>query len=100
MGPGLTIQGATLPMTLLPHHCEQSMVVSAQSFAALTQTWAVELQIVAAQEHTEHIHALVELTDGQREAQAKHVRSGWLRFDLSLQDSIKKADGEKGLGQP
>jgi|TARA_Y100000022_G_scaffold183875_1_gene178442 hypothetical protein len=48
MGPGLTIQGATLPMTLLPHHCEQSMVVSAQSFAALTQTWAVELQIVAA----------------------------------------------------
>ena len=48
MGPGLTIQGAPLPMTLLLHHCEQSMVVSAQSFAALTQTWAVELQIVAA----------------------------------------------------
>ena len=48
MGPGLTIQGATLPMTLLPHHCEQSMVVNAQSFAALTQTGAVELQIVAA----------------------------------------------------
>ena len=48
MGPGLTIQRATLPMTLLPHHCEQSTLVSAQSFAALTQTRAVELQIVAA----------------------------------------------------
>ena len=99
MGPGLTIEGATLPMTLLPNHCEQCIVVSAQSFAALTQTWAVELQFVAAQEHTEHIHALVELTDGQREAQAKHVRGGWLRFDLPLQDSIQKADWKEGLGQ-
>ena len=100
MGPGLTIEGATLPMTLLPNHCEQCIVVSAQSFAALTQTWAVELQIVAAQEHTEHIHALVEIADGQRKSQAKHVGGRWLRFDLSLQDSIQKTDGQKGLGEP
>ena len=86
-------------MTLLPHHCEQSMVVSAQSFAALTQTWAVELQIVAAQEHTEHIHPLVEIADGKRESQAKHVRGSGLCFNLSLQDSIQKADGKEGLGQ-
>ena len=88
MGPGLTIQGATLPMTLLPHHFEQSMVVNAQSFAALTQTGAVELQIVTAYEQTEHIHTLVELADGQRKSQTKHVRCGWLCFDVSPQDSI------------
>ena len=100
MGTGLTIEGATLPVALLPNHCEQSMVVSAQTLAALTQSWAVELQIVAAQEHTKNIHALIEIADGQRETQPQHICGGRLRLHLSFQHGVKKADGQERLGQP
>ena len=40
------------------------------------------------------------VANGQREVQAQHICSGWLRFDLPLQHSVEKTDGKKGLGQP
>jgi hypothetical protein len=98
MGSGLTIEGATLPVALLLNHCEQSMVVTAQTLAALTQSWTVELQIVAAQKHTKNIHALIEITDGQRQPQPQHICGSGLRFHLTLQSGVEKADGKKRLG--
>ena len=100
MRKGLTIQRATLPVTLLPNHCEQGMVVSAQALTALTQTEAVELQVVAPQKHAEHVHPLIEIADGQWQAQPQHICGGGLCFDLSLQNGFEKTDGQKRLGQP
>ena len=99
MSPGLTIQGTTLPVALLSNHCEQFLLMSAQSLATVTQPQAVELQITATQQHTENIHPLIQLSDGKRQTQAEHIGGGGLRFNLSVQNRLEQVDRQKGLGK-
>ena len=100
MGSGLAIQGAALPVALLPNHSEQSVLMAAQSFAALTQAWAIELEVIASKQHAKNVHALVDFAHGQGEAQTQHIGGGWLRFNLTLQNRVQKTDRQKRLGQP
>tara|TARA_B100001778_G_scaffold265886_1_gene226904 strand:+ start:590 stop:739 length:150 start_codon:yes stop_codon:yes gene_type:complete len=48
MGPGLAIQGATLPVTLLSDHFGQSVMVFAQTAATTAQPMAIEFQLTRA----------------------------------------------------
>ena len=90
MSPGLTIQGTTLPVALLSNHCEQFLLMSAQSLATVTQPQAVELQITATQQHTQNIHPLIQLSDGKRQTQAEggQSRSVLARGRLQINDAI------------
>jgi hypothetical protein len=65
MGPGLTIEGATLPVTLLSDHCGQDLLVVAQTAAATAQSMAIEFQLTRANQNRKNVHAGLKLTHGQ-----------------------------------
>ena len=67
------IEVSALPMPLLSHHCVQFLLMLAKSTPTSTQTVAVKFQFAGAQQKTEHINALFQITNGHGEAQAKQI---------------------------
>jgi len=70
MGPGLAIQGATLPVTLLSDHFGQSVMVFAQTAATTAQPMAIEFQLTRANQNRKNIHTGFKLTHGQGQSNA------------------------------
>ena len=98
-GPGLPIQGATLPVALLLDHSEQGPVVFVKTLSTPAKSMAVKFQIAASEHETEHIHAGLLFTDCKWQAQPEDVGCSRLRFDLAFENGIQKIDREQGLSQ-
>lgn len=98
-GPGLPIQGATLPVALLLDHFEQAPVVFVKTLSTAAKSMAVKFQIAASEHETEHVHAGFLFTDRQRQPQPQDICCSRLCFDLAFESGIQKIDREQCLSQ-
>ena len=86
-------------MTLLLHHFEQSSLVLVESMTNPSQPGTVELKFAAADQETEHIHPLFDLTDRHGKAQAHQIAGTGLGLDLPTQNRLEQGDRQQRIGQ-